>query len=125
MHRWQVQNQLGPTHSQTMQVKKRPTRKMVAKLQTLQTRNQFENVATRHHLDLEMVQLVTTRMFSPRVKRPSIPRTTFPFIVFRVLLMSSFNMLKDSQKMSDIYFHTDITLVDGSTLQDGEWPSVP
>ena len=27
--------------------------------------------------------------------------------------------------MSDIYFHTDITLVDGSTLQDGEWPSVP
>ena len=34
-------------------------------------------------------------------------------------------MLKDSQKMSDIYFHTDITLVNGLTLQGGEWPSVP
>ena len=39
--------------------------------------------------------------------------------------MISFDMLKDSQKMSDIYFHTNITLVDGSTLQGGEWPSVP
>ena len=39
--------------------------------------------------------------------------------------MSSFNVLKDSQKMSDIYFHTDITLVDGSTPQGHEWPSVP
>ena len=27
--------------------------------------------------------------------------------------------------MSDIYFHTDVTLVDGTTLQGGEWPSVP
>ena len=27
--------------------------------------------------------------------------------------------------MSDIYFHTDVTLVDGLTLQGGEWPSVP
>ena len=27
--------------------------------------------------------------------------------------------------MSDIYFHTDVTLVDGSTLQGGEWSSVP
>ena len=43
----------------------------------------------------------------------------------RVLLMHSFNMLQDSQKMSDIYFHTDVTLVSGSTLQGGEWPSVP
>ena len=34
-------------------------------------------------------------------------------------------MLKDSQKMSDIYFHTDVTLVDGSTLQGGEWSSIP
>ena len=42
----------------------------------------------------------------------------------RVLLMHSFNMLKDSQ-MSGIYFHTDVTLVAGSTLQGGEWPSVP
>ena len=38
----------------------------------------------------------------------------------RVLLMFSFNMLQDSQKMSDIYFHTDITLVNGLTLQGGE-----
>ena len=43
----------------------------------------------------------------------------------RVLLMHSFDMLKDSQKMSDIYFHTDVTLADGSTLQGGEWPIVP
>ena len=42
----------------------------------------------------------------------------------RVLLMHSFDMLQDSQKMSDIYFHTDIALVDGLTLQGGEWPSV-
>ena len=34
-------------------------------------------------------------------------------------------MLKDTQKMSDIYFNTDVTLVDGSTLQGDEWPSVP
>ena len=32
-----------------------------------------------------MVQLVTTRTFSPKVERPSIPRTTFPFILFREL----------------------------------------
>ena len=43
----------------------------------------------------------------------------------RVLLMHSFNMLKDSQKMLDIYFHTDVTLVDGLTQQGREWPSVP
>ena len=39
--------------------------------------------------------------------------------------MHSFDMLQDSQKMSDIYFHTDVTLVNGSILQGGEWPSVP
>ena len=39
--------------------------------------------------------------------------------------MHSFDMLKDSQKVSDIYFHTDVTLVDILTLQGGEWPSVP
>ena len=27
--------------------------------------------------------------------------------------------------MSDIFFHTDVTLVNGSTLQGGEWQSVP
>ena len=42
-------------------------------------------VATGHHLDPKMVQLVTTSMFSTRVKRPSIPRTTFLFIAFRDL----------------------------------------
>ena len=42
-----------------------------------------------------------------------------------VLLMSSFGMLKYGQKMSDIFFYTDVTLVDGSILQGGEWPSVP
>ena len=34
----------------------------------------------------------------------------------RVLLMSCFGMLKEEQKMSNIFFHTDVTLVDGSTL---------
>ena len=43
----------------------------------------------------------------------------------RVLFMNCFGMLKEEQKMSNIFFHTDITLVDGSTLQGGEWPSVP
>ena len=43
----------------------------------------------------------------------------------KVLLMCSFDMLKESQKMSDIYFHTDVTLADGSTLQGGEWPGIP
>ena len=43
----------------------------------------------------------------------------------RVLLMSSFGMLKDGQKMSDIFFLTDVTLVDGSILQGGGWPSIP
>ena len=38
----------------------------------------------------------------------------------RVLLMCSFDMLKDSLKMSDIYFHTDVTLTDGLTLQADE-----
>ena len=27
--------------------------------------------------------------------------------------------------MSNIFFHTDVTLVDDLTLQGGEWPSVP
>ena len=39
--------------------------------------------------------------------------------------MSSFGMLIKKHKMSDIYFHRDITLVDGSTLQGDEWQSVP
>ena len=39
--------------------------------------------------------------------------------------MHSFDMLKNSQKMLDIDFFTDVTLADGSTLQGGEWPSTP
>ena len=39
--------------------------------------------------------------------------------------MSSFDMLKDGQKMLDIYFHTNVTLANGSTLQGGEWLIVP
>ena len=42
----------------------------------------------------------------------------------RVLLISCFGMLKKEKKMSNIFFYTDITLVDGSTLQGGKWPSV-
>ena len=33
-------------------------------------------------------------------------------------------MLKEKQKMSNIFFHIDVTLVDGSTLQGGEWPGM-
>ena len=45
--------------------------------------------------------------------------------VGRVLLMNSFDMLKEGQKMLSIFFHTDMTLVNGSNLQGGEWASVP
>ena len=39
--------------------------------------------------------------------------------------MSSFSMLKEGQKISDILSHMNIPLFDGSILQCGEWPSVP
>ena len=39
--------------------------------------------------------------------------------------MSCFGMLQEEQKMSNIFFHMEVTLVDGSTLQGDEWPSVP
>ena len=41
----------------------------------------------------------------------------------RVLLMSCLNMLKEKQKMSNIFFHTDVTLVDRSTLQGSKLQS--
>ena len=41
------------------------------------------------------------------------------------VLMSCFDMLKEKQKMSNIFFHLDMTLANGSTLQGGKWPSVP
>ena len=75
----------GMTCFQTMKAMKIPTRRMATKLQGLVTRNQFESVVTGHHLDLEMVQLVTTRTFLPQVERPNTPRTTFPFIASREL----------------------------------------
>ena len=34
-------------------------------------------------------------------------------------------MPPERQKISNIFFHTDITLTDGPTLQGGEWPGVP
>ena len=34
-------------------------------------------------------------------------------------------MLAEGQKMSNIFFHKDITLTGESTLQGGEWPGVP
>ena len=40
------------------------------------------------------------------------------------VLMSCFDMLKEKQKMLNI-FHMDVTLVDGLPLQGGKWPSVP
>ena len=40
-------------------------------------------------------------------------------------LTSCFNMVPAMQKMSNIFFHGDVTLTDGSTLQGGEWPGVP
>ena len=38
--------------------------------------------------------------------------------------MSCFDMLPEGQKMLNIFFHTDVTLADGSTLLSGEWPDV-
>ena len=38
--------------------------------------------------------------------------------------MSCFNMLPEGQKMSNIFFHMDVILADGSTLLGGEWPGV-
>ena len=43
----------------------------------------------------------------------------------RVVLMDAFGLLKEGQNKSDIFFNTDVTLVDGTILQGGEWPSVP
>ena len=43
----------------------------------------------------------------------------------RVLLMNCFGMLKEEQKMSNIFLHMDVILINGSTLQGGEWPSIP
>ena len=34
-------------------------------------------------------------------------------------------MLPEGQKMSNIFFHTDVTVTDGSTLQGGELTGVP
>ena len=34
-------------------------------------------------------------------------------------------MLPEGQKMLNIFFHTDVTQTDASTLQGGEWPGVP
>ena len=51
-----------------------------------------------------------------------------PFTLFRgqaEFFFMSFSMLEEKQKMSNIFFHTDVTLVDGSTVQGGEWPSIP
>ena len=42
----------------------------------------------------------------------------------QVLLMSCFDMLPEGQKMLNIFFPTDVTLADGSTLLGGEWPGV-
>ena len=39
--------------------------------------------------------------------------------------MSCFGILRDGQEMSRYFFHMDVTLVDSSILQGGEWPSVP
>ena len=42
----------------------------------------------------------------------------------QVLLMSCFDMLPEKQKMSNIFFHADVTLTDGLTLQGGKWPDM-
>ena len=39
----------------------------------------------------------------------------------KVLLMSCLDVLPEGQKMLNIFFHTDVTLTDGSTLLGGEW----
>ena len=42
----------------------------------------------------------------------------------QVLCMSCFDMLLEKQKMLNIFFHTDVILADGSTLQGGKWPGM-
>ena len=103
--RSQVRSQLKLTQMQT-----KKTRRMAAKTRSLQTRNQFTNAATWPHLDLEMVQSATIGTSLLMVIRTSIQRTISPFTAFRGQAES---------------FHTNITLVNGSTLQGDEWPSVP
>ena len=83
MHRLKVRSQLVLTPSLTMKAKKPPTKRMMAELCNTQMRNQFENIATGHHLVLKMVQFVMTKAFSPGVERTNILRTTSPFIACR------------------------------------------
>ena len=59
-----------------------PTRRMVAKPSSLQTRNQFTNAATGPHLDLEMVQSAMIGTSSLMVERTSIPMTISLFTAF-------------------------------------------
>ena len=101
---------------------------MKIKLQSLVTRSQFENVATRHHPDLDgpvsydkdvLAKGQKAKYPKDHISVHCVQRAS------RVLLMSCFGMLQEDQKMSNIFFHTDITLVDSLTLQGGEWPSVP
>ena len=66
-----------------------------------------KNTVTGPHLELKMVWSATIGTSSLMVIRTSIPRIQR---TGQVLLVNCF-------------FHTDVTLVDGSTLQ-GEWPSV-
>ena len=72
-----------------------------------------------------MVQFVMTRMFSPGVERTNILRTTSLFIAFSGKAEYFSCVPSVCSKMSDIYFHTDVTLADASTLQGGELPSIP
>ena len=83
IHRSKAQSQLKLIQSQTRKFQKLPTRRMVAKPQSLQTRNQLKNTATVPHLELEMVYSATIGTSSPMVIRTSILRTISPFTAFR------------------------------------------
>ena len=55
----------------------------MTKLQSLVTRNLFNNAATGLHPDLKMAQLVMTRTFSPKIKGLNTPRITSLPTVYR------------------------------------------
>ena len=82
-NRSKVRSQLKLTQSQTRKFQKLPTRRTVAKPQSLQTRNQFTNAATGLHLNLKMAQSAMIGTSLLMVKRTSIPRTISPFTAFR------------------------------------------
>ena len=102
----------------TKKFKRLPTRVVVAKPRSLQTRTQLINTATRLHLGHEVVLSVMIEASSPRDAMENIQKTTF-------LCTVSSKQVGFLWAALICFFHTDVTLTDGLTLQGGGWPGVP